>query len=184
MLDFAAGSGRNARALRDAGLRVVSVADGVAESAMPLTGITARFAAALSSHGLLHGSPAKVAHKVAAIARRLEPGGLLYATFGSSRDERFGKGERIDAWTFAPAEGDERGVPHGYFDRQRLVSLLERCFTIESLEERDVDDVVGVWAHRESPPRGAVHWFAIAAKQGTGSSAVTSSPAVASVASR
>jgi hypothetical protein len=165
VLDFAAGSGRNTRALRAAGLRVVSVADGVAESAAPLAGIRARFAAAVSSHGLLHGTPSIIAHKVGSIARRLEPGGLLYATFGSSHDARFGQGERIDAWTFAAAEGDERGVAHGYFGRERLAALLERCFAIESLEERTVDDVVGAWAHRESPLRGATHWFAIAAKR-------------------
>ncbi|HVR45115.1 MAG TPA: hypothetical protein VMT95_00530 [Candidatus Binatia bacterium] len=165
VLDFAAGSGRNTRALRAAGLRVVSVADAVAESPTPLAGITARFAAALSSHGLLHGTPAAIAHKVGTIARRFEPGGLLYATFGSSRDARFGEGERVDAWTFAPIDGDERGVSHGYFDRERLTALLERCFAIESLEERAVDDVVGAWAHPESPLRGAVHWLAIAAKR-------------------
>lgn len=165
VLDFAAGSGRNTRALRAAGLRVVSIADAVAESPTPLAGITARFGAALSSHGLLHGTPATIEHKLEPIARRLEPGGLVCATFGSSRDARFGQGERIDAWTFASTEGDERGVAHGYFDRERLTALLEPWFAIESLEERDVDDVVGAWAHPESPLRGAVHWFVIAAKR-------------------
>ncbi len=165
VLDFAAGSRRNTRALRDAGLRVVSVADAVAESTAPFAGITERFAAALSSHGMLHGTPSSIADKAALIARRLEPGGPLYATFGSSRDARFGKGQRIDAWTFVPTEGDERGVAHGYFDRERLTALLEPWFTIESLEERDVDDVVGAWAHRDAPMRGAVHWFAIGVKR-------------------
>lgn len=164
VLDFGAGRGRNTRALRDAGPRVVSVADAVAESAAPLAGITDRFAAALSTHALLHGTASIVAEKTAVIAQRLEPRGLLYATFGSSRDARFGKGERIDDWTFAPLEGAERGVAHAYFDREHLVALLEPLFMIESLEERDVDDVVGAWAHRDAPLRGAVHWFAIAAK--------------------
>jgi hypothetical protein len=165
VLDFAAGSGRNTRALRAAGLRVVSVADGVAESAAALAGITDRFVAALSSHGLLHGTPSTVADKVTLIVGRLEPGGLLYATFGSSHDARFGQGERIDAGTFAPAEGDERGIAHAYFDRESLVALLEPWFAIESLEERAVDDVVGAWAHRELPLRGAVHWFAVATRK-------------------
>ncbi|HEY6325109.1 MAG TPA: methyltransferase domain-containing protein [Candidatus Cybelea sp.] len=165
VLDFAAGSGRNTRALRAAGLRVVPVADSIAESAAPLAGITARFAAALSTHGLLHGTPSIIANRVASIARRLEPDGLLYATFGSSRDARFGEGKRIDDWTFAPEDGDERGVVHGYFDRERLTALLEPHFAAESLEERSVDDVVGAWAHRESPLRGAVHWFVIAVRR-------------------
>ncbi len=164
-MDFGAGHGRNTRALRDAGLRVVSVADAVADSAAQLTGITDRFAAALSTHALLHGTPSIVAEKTAVIAQSLEPGGLLYATFGSSRDARFGKGERIDHRTFAPLEGDEGGIAHAYFDREHLVALLEPLYIIESLEERDVDDVIGAWAHRDAPLRGAVHWFAIAAKR-------------------
>jgi hypothetical protein len=162
VLDFAAGSGRNTRALRAAGLRVASVADSIAESATPLAGLTGRFAAALSTHGLLHGTPPIVSNNVGAIAQRLAPGGLLYATFASSRDARFGKGERIDAWTYAPIDGDERGVAHAYFDRAGLLGLLEPHFTIESLDERSVDDIVGAWAHRASPLRGAMHWFAIA----------------------
>jgi hypothetical protein len=161
-LDFASGRGRNRRALREAGLRVVSVADGVSDSATPLAGITDRFAAAISSHGLLHGTPVSVGDKLTSIAERLEPGGLLYATFGSSRDARFGEGERVDAWTFAPTDGDERGVAHAYFDRNRLRMLLEPHFAIESLEERAVDDVVGTWAHPGSPLRGAIHWFVTA----------------------
>ncbi len=162
MLDFAAGSGRNTRALRDAGLWVVSLADSIAESATPLIGITERFAAALSTHGLLHGTRSIVANSVASIAQHLEPPGLLYATFASARDARFGQGERIDPWTFAPTKGDERGVAHAYFDRKSLLVLLEPHFAVESLEERSVDDVVGAWAHRESPLRGAMHWFVIA----------------------
>ncbi|MBV8343880.1 MAG: hypothetical protein JO190_02675 [Candidatus Eremiobacteraeota bacterium] len=162
MLDFAAGRGRNTRALRDAGLRVVSVADGVAESATPLGGITDRFAAALSTHGLLHGTQSIVSDKVISIAQHLEPGGLLFATFASARDARFGKGERVGAWTFAPTEGDERGIAHAYFGRGRLRAMLAPHVTIESMEERCVDDVVGAWAHPESPLRGAVHWFVIA----------------------
>ena len=165
MLDFGAGSGRNTRALRAAGHRVVSVADSVAESTTPLAGITDRFAAAISSHGLLHGMPSAVADKVGAIAARLEPVGLLYATFGSSGDARFGEGERLDDWTFAPKDGDERGVAHAYFDRDRLIALLAPHFTVDSLEERAVDDVVGNWAHPQSPLRGAMHWFVIAAKR-------------------
>ncbi len=92
-------------------------------------------------------------------------GGLLYATFGSTRDTRFGQGKRIDDSTFAPTQGDERGVAHAYFDRERLLSILDRYFIVESLSEECVDDVAGTWAHRERPLDGAAHWFAIARKR-------------------
>ncbi|MFY9719021.1 MAG: hypothetical protein WAK16_05190 [Candidatus Cybelea sp.] len=162
VLDFASGSGRNTAALNQAGFTVVALDDRTAATPVPFAGITGRFAAALSTHGLLHGNVAAVAQRVTDIAALLEKNGLLYATFGSVRDARFGVGERLDEFTFAPSEGDERGVPHAFFDRERLAELLEQDYAIESLEEHAVDEVVGSWAHRQAPLAGAAHWFAIA----------------------
>jgi hypothetical protein len=123
------------------------------------------FAAAVSTHGLLHGTPDSIAAALGAIAERLEHEGRLYATFGSTSDGRFGQGERIGARTFAPLAGRERGVPHTFFDRERLETLFAPGFVLESLDERDVDEVVGSWAHRDRPLRGAVHWFVVARKR-------------------
>ncbi len=147
VLEFACGAGRNSRALREAGLDVVTIDDRTAASAAPFAGVASGFAAALSTHGLLHGTPAIVAAHVSQIARRLAKNGMLYATFGSVRDARFGQGERIDASTFAPPDGDERGVAHAFFDRNQLVALLGPDFAIESLEEHAADKV---------------HWFVVA----------------------
>jgi hypothetical protein len=165
VLDFSSGSARNARALRAAGFSVVAIEDAEAASEAPFAGVAGKFTAAVSSHGLLHGAPGTVGARVAQIAGRLEPGGLLYAAFGSTRDARFGCGERLDVATFAPFDGDERGVAHAYFDRERLHALLGAHFEIESLDECGVDDVAGRWAHVERPLRGAVHWFAVACKR-------------------
>jgi Methyltransferase domain len=165
VLDFASGSGRNAEALRRAGFSVVAIADDLAASQAPLAGVTERFSAAISTHGLLHGTPSTIAARVRLIAELLYGEGLLYATFGSTRDARFGQGQRIDDWTFAPSQGDERGVAHAYFDRDRLRALLEPHFEVESLKEHSVDEVAGSWAHRERPLSGAAHWFAVARKR-------------------
>jgi hypothetical protein len=165
VLDFAAGNGRNADALRAAGFTVVPIDDAAAASRLPLSGIDGRFDAAISTHGLLHGTVSIVASNLAAITEGLDSKGLLYATFGSTRDARFGQGQRLDDWSFSPIGGDERGVAHAYFDRERLVALLERHYTLECLEERDVDTLAGEWAHRERRLQGAVHWFAIAQKK-------------------
>ncbi len=165
ILDFATGSGRNAEALRRAGFIVVAIADDAAACEVSLRNDEQRFAGALSTHGLLHGTPATVEARVRAIASCLASGGLLYATFGSTRDARFGRGKQIDDSTFAPTDGDERGVAHAYFDRERLLSILDRYFIVESLSEECVDDVAGSWAHRERPLDGAAHWFAIARKR-------------------
>ncbi|HYL26515.1 MAG TPA: hypothetical protein VEW74_01705 [Candidatus Nitrosotalea sp.] len=165
VVDFAAGSGRNGAALRRAGLTVVTVDDATAESEDPLAALQAPVDAVVSTHGLLHGTPASIATRVRALAGALSQGGLLYATFGSRRDARFGQGERIDDSTFAPLEGDERGVAHAYFDRHGLEKLLSGSFAVESFEEVFVDEIAGSWAHRERPLTGAVHWFAVAKKR-------------------
>ncbi|MBV9233813.1 MAG: methyltransferase domain-containing protein [Candidatus Eremiobacteraeota bacterium] len=164
ILEIGTGSGRNTRALRDAGFSVVTINDArFASPDAPAAG--ADFAAAISTHALLHGDSETVAHATRRIAWALKPGAWLYGTFGSSRDARFGQGQRIDDCTFAPLQGDERGVPHVYFNERRLRALLEPYFGVESLEEHDVDRVAGSWAHRERPLSGAVHWFATARRR-------------------
>ena len=61
VLEFACGGGRNTRALRGAGLDVVTIDDPTAASPAPFAGLPGDFAAALSTHGLLHGTPAIIA---------------------------------------------------------------------------------------------------------------------------
>ncbi len=165
VLDFAAGRGRNTVALRAAGFVVVAIDDAAAASETPFAGVAGRFDAALSTHGLLHGTAASVAFRLHSIAGRLTPRGLLYATFGSTHDTRFGRGNRLDDATFAPDDGDEAGIPHVYFDRDRLVALLNPYFEIEALDEHSVDDVAGTWAHTQRPLQGAMHWFAATRKR-------------------
>jgi hypothetical protein len=165
ILDFAAGSGRNGEALRRAGFTVVAVSDDSAASSAPLSGTSERFDAVLSTHGFLHGTVSTVTERVAAIAHRLVSGGVLYATFGSTRDARFGQGKRLDDSTFVPDDGDERGVAHAFFERSRLMALLDPYFDVESLNEHAVDGIAGSWAHRQRPLAGAAHWFAIARKR-------------------
>ena len=161
ILDFATGSGRNAEALRRAGFAVVAIRDEDAASESLPEDARGDFAAAISTHGFLHGSSVAVAARVRLVVDALERGGLLYATFGSTRDARFGAGERIDDSTFAPIDGDERGVPHAYYDRTRLYALLEPLLEVDSLEEHGVDEVAGSWAHRERPLTGAIHWLSV-----------------------
>jgi len=165
ILEIGTGSGRNLRALRAAGLSVNSLDDARAARPDAIGAAGDDFAAALSTHALLHGDSNSLKEMMSAVARALRSGAFLYATFGSSRDARFGRGERVDDLTFAPSEGDERGVPHAYYDEQRLRALLEPYFKIESLEEHDVDRVAGSWAHREETLAGAIHWFAIARRR-------------------
>lgn len=161
ILEIGCGGGRNTAALRAAGFSVHAVAD---EPAGAFSAQASRFDAALSTHALLHGTPASIASIVRAIAGSLHPGAPFYATFASKADARYGTGTRVTEDAYAPDEGDERGVAHTYFDEISLRALLDPDFTVEALEERDVDDVVGRWAHAQQP-RGSVHWFVRAARR-------------------
>jgi hypothetical protein len=160
VLEIGTGSGRNTAALAAAGHFVHTISDVVAPHEFPSRG---RFQGALTTHALLHGTAESIAPLLARIAQLLDDAAPFYATFGSVRDSRFGIGTRIDDWTFAPESGDEIGVPHVYFDEPHLRALLDRYFAIESLEERNVDEIVGRWAHAERP-QGSVHWFVRAAR--------------------
>jgi len=165
VIDFATGSGRNARALRGAGFDVTAIDDVAAAGPEPFSAARGPYAALLSTHGLLHGTPASIGRTLAAAAAVLESGGLLYATFGSSRDARFGAGTPVEPFAYAPDGGDEAGVAHAFFDEARLRALLDPWFEIESLDERDVDDIAGGWAHLEKPLERSVHWFVRAHKR-------------------
>lgn len=157
VLELGGGSGRNTNALRAAGFYVRAVSDDALHAPLGLS--PASFDAALSTHGLLHGTRVHVRTLVHETSRALRPGAPAYFTFASTRDARFGRGKQIDENTYAPIEGDEAGVPHVFFDEKPLRELLEPAFAIESLDEVRADAVVGRWAHA-SMPRGTVHWFA------------------------
>ena len=160
MLEVAAGAGRSTRAFEAAGVPVVATGDDEPYTQLP--GERDAYAGAFSSHGYLHGATAKVRAGLAELRRVLRAGAPIYITLGSIRDERFGFGEALDEWTFAPGDGPEMGIPHAFFDRDAVVELL-RGFTIESLAEVDAAAIVGTWAHpADRPQPSLLHWFVVA----------------------
>lgn len=120
---------------------------------------SAPYDAGLSTHALLHGRVYDVARTLAEVAASLKNDAPFFATFGSRRDARFGTGTKLDEFSYAPESGDEAGVPHCYFEESELRRLLAAHLTIESLEQIEVDEIAGKWAHVAAPLRGSVHWF-------------------------
>jgi hypothetical protein len=155
IIEIAAGSGRNTDFFVGQGIPIVSTRDD--ESYTQLPGGRNLFAAALSTHGYLHGTPAKLRVGFAELRRVLKAGAPIAITLGSINDARFGLGVAVDETTFAPGDGAEAGIPHPYFDRTGVIDILAPAFTIESLTEVNVDDIVGRWAHEAST--GLWHWF-------------------------
>jgi hypothetical protein len=160
VIEVAAGSGRNTRALVDAGIPVVSTSDEAPYTQLP--GGRNSYAAALSTHGYLHGSSDKLRAGFAELLRVLKPGATIFITLGSIHDSRFGFGLSLDERTYAPGDGPEKGVPHAYFEREGIGEIL-RGFTIQEAEEVGVDGVVGEWAHTPEE-KGLRHWFVVAKK--------------------
>ncbi|MFN2529268.1 MAG: class I SAM-dependent methyltransferase [Candidatus Baltobacteraceae bacterium] len=154
ILEIGTGSGRNRRALIAAGLNVTSI-----EAGHPVPAAT--FDAALGTHALLHGTPATLQAALEGIHVALRPQARLYATLGSKRDARYGKGEQIAQHVFAPEDGEEAGVPHTYWDEPEVRILLAN-FTIVELSQVQVDDIAGSWAHAKSPLAQAHHWMVVA----------------------
>ncbi len=160
VVEVGSGSGRNTRALVDARLPVVGVPDSTPYTQLP--GGRDTYGAALSTHAYLHGASAKLRAGIAELRRVLLPGAPVFITLGSFKDARYGLGIPLDDRTFAPGEGDEAGIPHAYFDRDGVIELL-LGFAIASMEEVDVNEIVGRWAHgADEDVAGRVHWFVIA----------------------
>jgi hypothetical protein len=122
------------------------------------------YGAALSTHGYLHGATDKVRAGFAELRRVLRAGSPVYVTLGSIKDARYGLGVPIDERTFAPGDGDEAGIPHAYFDRDGVIEVLFG-FDVESMEEVEVDEIIGRWAHPNDEIAGRVHWFVVARKK-------------------
>jgi hypothetical protein len=157
ILDVGTGSGRNTHYLNGLGFTVTATSDDE-----PYTQIDvprAAFDAAISTHAYLHGAVAKLRLGLGELRRVLAPGSPVALVFGSIDDARFGFGIPFDDQTFAPGDGAEAGIPHAYFDRAGVEELLRASFRIDRLEEVDVDQIVGRWAHGDDEIAGYRHWF-------------------------
>ncbi|MEA2719163.1 MAG: hypothetical protein QOJ39_1027 [Candidatus Eremiobacteraeota bacterium] len=163
VIEVGTGSGRNTRALVEAGVPNVSVPDSTPYTQLP--GTRDNYGAALSTHAYLHGASPKLRAGIAELRRVLRPGAPAYLTLGSIKDARYGLGIPLDERSFAPGEGDEAGIPHAYFDRDGVIEVL-LGFDIDAMEEVEVDDIVGRWAHgADDDVAGRVHWFVVARRK-------------------
>jgi hypothetical protein len=135
---------------------VVSVPDETPITQLP--GGRDEFGAALSTHGYLHGTTAKLRAGFAELRRVLKPDAPAFFTLGSIRDARYGLGTEYDERSFAPGDGDEAGIPHVYFDRDGVLEVLRGLFAVVEMADVVVDDIIGRWAHAD-PVTGRSQWF-------------------------
>lgn len=69
--------------------------------------------------------------------RALKGEGLFFANSCGKGDHKEGKGRKIEPGTYICDSGIEAGMPHHFFTRQEVETLLER-FEIMTLKERSM----------------------------------------------
>jgi hypothetical protein len=145
-----------AAAARFAGDARVRIEQARYDSPLPFD---ATYDGALTTHALLHGTPATIAAVLQVVSARMRPAAPFHLTLGSRRDPRFESGTALDDSTRVAADGAEAGIPHAYFDEAGARRLLSG-WEILSLEERSAAETAGRWAHAPSELASMVHWFA------------------------
>ncbi len=128
----------------------------------PAAGERGAYAGVLATHALLHGTSRTHAAAIAGVRASLAADGILCATFGSTRDPRASRGERLDRMTTVERDGPEANVPHVFHDRATLGAAL-RDFTIVDAYEASAAESAGRWAHDARDAETIVHWFVTAA---------------------
>ena len=93
------------------------------------------FDAVLSVYVLHHNTLENVGKAIGEIRRALKRGGLFFANLSGKGDYKEGKGKKIGPGTYICDSGIETGMPHHFFTRREVETLLEG-FEIASVEER------------------------------------------------
>jgi tellurite methyltransferase len=87
------------------------------------------------------------------IYRALRPGGLFFVTFNSTRSDDWGRGTRVDHFTYVKVGGVEDGIPHYFVDRPELDRLIS-AFDVLRLSHKEE------WDAESGDEKRAAHWIA------------------------
>lgn len=113
-----------------------------------------------------HATTDKIARVIATLTDHLLPGGFLVLSVKSTRAEEVGQGEEIEEGTYVMAEGIEAGVPHHYFSKEELETLLAPLAIIHIVEVQE--DIFALVTSRpiatKKLPYHNAHWVVIAQK--------------------
>ena len=144
VLDLGCGTGRHSVFLAENGMRVSGIdasSEGVrlTQEQMASKGLNgdfragdiyerlpyadASFEAIVSTQTMHHNTIEKIRELIKEMERVLTPGGTIFITVRRRENPDVGNGageERLADRTFAPTSGGEKGLPHYYFDEDRL----------------------------------------------------------------
>jgi ubiquinone/menaquinone biosynthesis C-methylase UbiE len=90
------------------------------------------FDGVISIHVIHHNPLAKIMITLSEIKRVLKPGGIALITLNAKQGSRYGNGVRIEADTYIPDEGEDRGIIHHFSDLTD-VAFLTREFKVTNV---------------------------------------------------
>lgn len=113
-----------------------------------------------------HATIEKIARVLANIKNHLLPKGFLVLSVKSTNAEEAGQGEEMEEGTYVMAEGPEAGVPHHYFSKTELETLLAPLEILHLVEVQE--DIFAVATSRpiatKKLPYHNAHWVSISQK--------------------
>jgi SAM-dependent methyltransferase len=110
----------------------------------------------ISMYVIHHNPLVEVRRTIQEMFRLLLPGGLILLTIPSKRGFRHDRGQQVEPGTVIPDIGQDRGIPHHYFDLAEIASE----FTDFVIREIRLDEEVNDDGYLSS------HWFIRAEKPG------------------
>jgi tellurite methyltransferase len=113
------------------------------------------FDALISIHVIFHNPIALLRKTICEIYRVLRPGGMALLTFQSTRNYRFGRGQKLGPGTYIPDIGGDAGVPHHYMDLSEIGKEMEQFCVLNVNLSENVD----------GDKRKSSHWEVLAKKE-------------------
>ncbi len=118
-----------------------------ADMSDPLPFSSASFDAVISIHVIFHNPLPKLKGTLAEIKRVLKPKGLALLTFNTVYSDRFGKGIKLEAGTWVPDIGVDRGIVHHFSSFEDLADLFRdfKALSVRLDEHQDETHLSSHW---------------------------------------
>ncbi|HME51550.1 MAG TPA: methyltransferase domain-containing protein [Candidatus Lokiarchaeia archaeon] len=113
-----------------------------------------------------HATSEKIRNVLTNIEAHLLPDGYIVLSVKSTNAEEVGQGEKMEEGTYVMADGPEAGVPHHYFSKEELETILAPLNIIHFVEVQE--DIFAVATSRpiatKKLPYHNAHWVVIGQK--------------------
>ncbi len=88
-------------------------------------------------HAIYHGKLEDIEKSLYEIKRVMKKGGLLLITFLSIKDEKFGKGKKVEKNSYQTNSTIEKGVVHHFSDKAEILRLFQDYLLIKVVHRKE-----------------------------------------------